>query len=309
MKRAQDAAAVTADVVIPTFNNVDELRVCLASLATQTLPPQKVFVCVDGSDDGTQQYLAQAQLGLDAEVIEHADGLNHGRALTRNLAIPRLQAPFVLFLDSDMVLRADALEHHIALLMDQECVSIGDVVYRESPGNLWARYQGTRGKNKKRAGEQVRALDFNTQNTALSTADLLAAGGFDSRFSTYGGEDTELGLRLARVRRLTFVFNASAVATTTETKTVSAGLAQLREFGRVNMHLIRDRHPSAPAPFWIDQFESDRFQDRLLRAAMNPLTDMVAGLLLRIPWFPIQRRLLNYKVLRAVWTGYREGRA
>lgn len=66
-----------------------------------------------------------------------------------------------------------------------------------------------------RAGSLVgRALWINATgaNTSLPRADFLAVGGFDPAFAAYGGEDSDLALRLKR-RGSTFWRNAGAWAT------------------------------------------------------------------------------------------------
>ena len=294
------------DVVIPTYNNVGDLRTCLDSLKNQALI-SGVFVCVDGSTDGTRDFLRETRFQFPLRTLEHRDHLNHGRAATRNLALPFLTAEFTLLLDSDMQLRSDAVARHAESLEKRPgTVSIGRVIFLNTAENLWARYQGTRGMNKAAQGSVIRPLDFVTANTALRTEDLVAVGGFDETLLGYGGEDTELGLRLAWERHVTFLFNGLAVASTVEDKTVAVGLRQLRAFAQTNLRAIRRRHPEGPAPFWIDHAESDRLADRLLRFLLNPLSDRVADVLLpRAPW-SIQRRLLNYKVMRSVFAGYRE---
>ena len=290
------------DVVIPTYDNVTELRACLASINRPG--DVRTLVCVDGSTDGTLEFLTNFESPFELRVLQHEDRRNHGRAATRNLALPYLEAPFVLLLDSDMRLEAHTAERHIALLKSRLCVSVGAVRYENTRRNLWPRYLMTRGMNKSRDGSLVRPLDFVTANSAMRTEDLLAVGGFDETLAGYGGEDTELALRLAD-RGLPFVFNGQAVATSVETKTVEEGLAELERYGATNLRTTRSRHPDLPAPYWIDRLESTRFRDRAFAALLNPVTDAVVNLALLIPWFPLQRRLLNYRVLRAVWSGYR----
>ena len=303
----RDSVSPTIDVIVPTFNNVDQLRRCLASLLRQRRPGIRAIVCVDGSTDGTVDFRQETDPSLPVVVVEHPDRRNHGRASARNLALPHLQAEFVLLLDSDMELEPDAIEGHLALLRRRECVSVGAVEYSNWRDNLWARYQGTRGMNKSAPDSEIRPLDFVTANTALRSEDLIAAGGFDETLTGYGGEDTELAIRLHREHGRTFRFNAAARARTVETKTIAAGLEQLRQYGATNLRTTRVRHPDGPAPFMIDRARSATPADRLFRAAMNPLTDAVVDLLLpRTPW-AIQRRLLNYKVVRAVFAGYLDG--
>ena len=294
------------DVVVPTYNNRSELSACLDAIGEAKGLVAKVIVCVDGSTDDTKEWLGTQMFAFPIAVREHPDGRNHGRGPARNLSLPELASEFVLFLDSDMRLHANAVARHLELLAMRDVVSIGDVRY-DPLSTVWGRYQGTRGKNKSIDGAEVRALDFNTQNVALRSEHVLALGGFDTSMSGYGGEDTELGLRLASERGLSFVFNERAVASTMEMKSVDQGLAQLDRFARTNLRSIRARHPAGAAPFWIDRLGSSRVPDRLLRLALNPIGERLARLLLfRVP-FAIQRRILDYLVLRTVWRGFWDG--
>jgi hypothetical protein len=94
-----------------------------------------------------------------------------------------------------------------------------------------------------------------------------------------------------------------------EPKTIERGHGELQLYARTTLRAIRKRHPNMPAPFGIDRAESTRWRDRALRALVNPLTDVFVDLALpRAPW-ALHRQLLNYKVLRMVFRGYREGAA
>jgi GT2 family glycosyltransferase len=293
----------TIDVVIPTFNNRDELLVCLDSLRDQGRSDIRALVCVDGSSDGSTEAVEQRADPFEIVVLVHKDGRNRGRAAARNLALPQLSARWVLFLDSDMRLRPGAIERHLQAMEREPVVSVGQVVYLNASSSLWARYQTTRGKNRRRPGERLRPLDFNSQHVAMATGDFRALGGFDEAFHEYGGEDTELGLRLGELGR-PLVFTADAIAETVDDAPVDARLAQLDRFSKTNLPLIRQRHPNGPAPFWIDRLESNRTQDRVLRMLLNPVSDWLARALLPRTPFPVQRVLLNYLVIRTVFRGY-----
>ncbi|MCH5689062.1 glycosyltransferase family 2 protein [Niabella sp. W65] len=122
------------DIVIPTYNNLEELKKCLGSLETQTFRNFKVWVAVDGSADGTLEYLSSGCFGFMLECLQHADNKNHGRAATRNLALGCLTATYVLFLDSDLVVEHNYLESHYAVLVNN-VISQGLICYKRGP--IW----------------------------------------------------------------------------------------------------------------------------------------------------------------------------
>ncbi len=293
------------DIVIPTYDNRPELETCLESLARQTRRDFTAYVCVDGSGDGTVEYLESSTFPFELRILQHPDRQNHGRAAARNLAVRHLSARFVLFLDSDMRLARDGLDRHLTVLHAQRCVSVGRVVYLNAAENVWARFLQTRGVNRARAGAFVRPLDFVTANSAVPTDEFVNAGGFDESLTGYGGEDTDLALKLAS-RGLTFVANPAAIAASIEEKTFEQGLDELDRFSRTNLEPLRRRYPSGPAPFWVDRLRSPRARDLLLRAVMNPITDRVARALVGHAPFPVQRLALNYLVVRTVFRGYAE---
>jgi GT2 family glycosyltransferase len=218
----------TVEVVVPTYQNVAELSRCLRSLEAQSLLPKRALVCVDGSTDGTTSFLANAEFSFEVVTLAHADGRNHGRAAARNLALTQLSSEIVVFLDSDMELEPDALRQHLKFVEERTLASVGDVVYINAQDNIWARYLATRGKNKSRPGAVIRPLDFATANTAIRSRDFTAVGGFDDTLSAgYGGEDFELGIRLAERRGVRFGFNAAARATTEDLLTVASCTLQV----------------------------------------------------------------------------------
>jgi glycosyltransferase involved in cell wall biosynthesis len=294
------------DVIVPTFQNLDELRECLAALDQQSSVELRVLVCVDGSTDGTLEWLSSAAFGFELIVLTHPDGRNHGRAQARNLALPHLRNEWLLLLDSDMRLEPGAAARHCALLSERDCVSVGAIEYRRTEGNLWARYLNTRGRNRYRDGATLSFNQFVTANSALSSTDFVRLGGFDWDLETYAGEDTEFAYRLATKGGRPFVYNSAALAWTVEDKTVEQAMAQFRAYGRTNLRTIHRKHPAMPHVFMTDRLGSLRLRDRMFRAVLNPSTDALARILLRWGPFAIQRRVLNYQVIRAVTSGWCE---
>jgi glycosyltransferase involved in cell wall biosynthesis len=299
----------TFDIVIPTYNNRAELERCMQSLDSQTVGDFRVLVCVDGSTDGTLDYLASSPTNRPTRVLTHEAGANRGRASTRNLAIPHVDSRYVLFLDSDMRLAPDALARHTVVLDESACASVGSVRYSNTDSNLWARYLSVRRLNRWPAGARLPFNQFAGANVAVPTEDFVALNGFDERLVNYGGEDAEFGYRLAHDLHRPILSNPSAEAISTEPKTVAMALAEFREFGRTNLQYLHVKHPEMPHVFFTDRVTSKRLGDRLFRSVMNPLTDLVAEMLLPFAPFRVKEQLINYQVIRAVCRGYLEGQA
>jgi glycosyltransferase involved in cell wall biosynthesis len=295
------------DVVVPTFNNANELRGCLDSLERQTLTDFRVLVCVDGSTDGTAELLDRRESSFPMLGLWHPERSNKGRAATRNLALPHLDSTFVVFLDSDMELEPEAIERHATVLEGEPCASVGSITYRNTSTNLWARYLSVRRLNRWKQGARLPFNQFAGANIGLRTADFRTLNGFDERLAGYGGEDGELGYRLAHELQRPIISNPAARAMSTELKTLDMALQEFRAFGRDNLHYLHSKHPSMPHVFFTDRLSSHRLRDRLFVAVMNPLTDRVVGAVLPVMPFVVQHQLINYQVIRAISRGYLEG--
>lgn len=295
------------DVVVPTYNNVDELRRCLDGIEAQSLTTFRILVCVDGSTDGTLDYLEARRRQIPLMVLGHEGGRNRGRAATRNLALPLLDSRYTLFLDSDMTLDEHALAAHEAVLRDRPSGSVGIIRYTNTDENLWAKYKAARRLSRWPAGSLLPPSQFITANASLHTNDLRRLGGFDETIATYGGEDVELGYRLATELGRPIVSNPDAVAIAEEEKSLRTAIDELRSFGRTNLRYLHSKHPNMPHVFRTEKLGSGRLQDRAFVALLNPLTDAVANALLAHAPFAIQEQLINYQIVRAVFQGYAEG--
>jgi len=294
--------------VVPTRNNLAELQTCVASLQEQRQPVQQILVCVDGSVDGTVAWVRDfAEEDSRVRCLTHEGNQHRGRAATRNLALTAIRDGFVWFVDSDMQLREDALALHLRLAVAKDATSVGAVEYSNREASTWAGYLNTRGRHRFSDGEAIPYTQFTTANSLVPAEHFLALKGFDLRFGGYGGEDIEFALRLLASSRRPLVNNLRAVAETIEDKTVPQAMQQFESFGETNLHLIERLHPEAERMFHLQRYGSSRPADRLYRLSMNPATDALAELALRIGPSGPRYQALNYKVVRAVWTGYHRG--
>ena len=231
------------DIIIPTCNNLVELKACLDGFACQTNRSFKVFICIDGSTDGTAAYLAQAAYPFEFAALEHPDRRNHGRNAARNLALPHLTAEYLLMVDSDAAPAPDLLDAHYNLLQRHEGVSVGMFTYTNTRDNLWARYLTTRGRNRLPDGARMAFHYFNSGNAAFKRSWFTELGGQDPAMVHYGGGDTEFAVRLFDRYHPPFFNNAKAVVSSAMNKDLAGALDQMIEFGRYNLKHIYKKHP------------------------------------------------------------------
>lgn len=293
-------------IVIPTYNNREELQRCLRALDQLRGHAFEVFVGVDGSTDGTAEWLTEAKFSYPMTALYHPNRGNQGRAATRNLALPHLKGTYTLFLDSDMEAREDLLDAHLLVLKNGASASIGMVRYRNRKSNRWVRYLSERGVGKYQRGAHVPFHYFITPNTALPTAWLKAVGGFDPKINRYGGEDMELGYRIHKQFAPAFVLNAEAQVTTTQPKELDEALEQLREYGGTGLPYITEKWPELSGIYWVDKVHSRRLKDRLFEfLTLQPFRGGAYFFTKITPYF-IARHLINYLVISYVHQGYRE---
>lgn len=278
---------------------------CLKGFERQTFRRFRVLICVDGSTDGTMGFLSKSRFSFPFKTIMHPGVKHKGRASTRNLCLNHLRFPYLCFLDSDIVPACDLLERHFELLNQTDCLSVGDVVYSGIRGNWVAEYHQERGRGKFNHGETMPPIYLNTQNVSLRSIYFIKTGGQDPLFgSTYGGEDTELGYRLWKSFHISAVANKKAVGYSDETKPLETWLVQLRQFGAMNLPLIRKKHPDLIRLYRMDLLSSNSLKSRFVRTLMKESLNRNLKLWLRPVPQNIRNRLIHFLVFLNIGLGY-----
>jgi len=216
---------IRISVVIPTYNRRTLLKKTLQALCHQTLPSAhfEVVVVDDGGSDDSQALCDTFADKLNIRYFWQADkGFRAGKA--RNIGIAAAEAPYVLFIDTGVLLHQAALERHLALHQNSEhplvCLGyvygfevrdevLDRVIPHITPENVSASIEVLK---------DVQALDirqrqydefgfnidswpapfdiFWTCHVSIEKQALVSAGMFDESFTSWGGEDVDLGVRL-----------------------------------------------------------------------------------------------------------------
>jgi len=95
-------------VIIPCYNHGEYLNTAIESILTQSYPHVEIFIVDDGSTDNTK---------LVAEkftTVNYIYQSNQGLSAARNAGIDKCKGQFVVFLDADDWLLADAIKINLA---------------------------------------------------------------------------------------------------------------------------------------------------------------------------------------------------
>ncbi|MCL2933167.1 MAG: glycosyltransferase [Trichodesmium sp. MAG_R03] len=184
-------------IIIPTYNRLGILEKCLRALESQTyeqpITQYEVIVVDDGSTDDTIPWLK-----ANATEFPHLQlwpQSHQGPAAARNLGIEVARGNFIIFIDSDLVVKDNFLQAHANTL----------IKYGEKSNRIF-----TYGRVINTCNfdfptlEPYKLTDFSaaffaTGNVAIARHWLIEAGLFDTDFQEYGWEDLELGIRLKKL--------------------------------------------------------------------------------------------------------------
>ena len=204
---------IKVSVVIPTYNRRRSLARTLETLFAQDYPSDEyeVLVAVDGSSDGTAEFLRQLKSNCALRVIEHPRNL--GQAAARNSAIEVALGDIVLFIDDDILCDRGLLKEHVAAHdgAPNQVVTGPILVSAESSATLATdRLIEVENNRPARARGEIPWHECGgAGNLSVPRALLLRCGGFDSRLFRMA-EDTDLILRLYKLGAR-FCFQPSAI--------------------------------------------------------------------------------------------------
>jgi len=179
-------------IIIPCYNQAEFVAEAVESALNQTFPDVEVIVVDDGSVDNPHLALRPYQ-----SRIRYIRQENRGLSAARNTGLAASSGDYLLFLDSDDCLAADALTRHTAILEAHSEYALTYSAWRqvsengvEILGEVHPREQGY-------ILEKLlkRNFFFFCSGTVIRRSCLYQVGSFDETLSW--GEDGDLWLRLA----------------------------------------------------------------------------------------------------------------
>lgn len=240
-------ASPEISVALPTCNRSDILRLCLASLAFQTLPAERweAVVVDDGSTDGTED-LCREPFPFHLNCVAQE---NRGAGAARRKSVEIAQGEFVLLCNDDTVASSNLLVEHLTVhrrRAGEKLAVLGEFRYSEGViKRALSLFVNTTAfffpQGALKATESYDQAYFVTCNVSVRRDAILAAGNFDPRFRV--AEDTELGTRLV-AQGLRVVYHPPATAWHEHASFTSRDLVRrANAYGAANWDLF-EKHPA-----------------------------------------------------------------
>lgn len=218
-----EESALTAAVIVTTYNRPDALAAVLEGYLAQTSAAFELIVADDGSTEDTRavvaEYSARAQFPVK-HVWQEDRGFR--AAAARNRALAATQADYIIFTDGDCVPPHDFVSRHCRLAARQRFLSgnrillseafTRDILAKRIPVHEWSLFRWLDARLKGRINRWIplvrlpdgawrtsapqRWEGVKTCNLSAWRADLLQVNGLDETYSGWGLEDSDLVLRL-----------------------------------------------------------------------------------------------------------------
>ncbi len=234
-------------VITVTFGRVELLARKAAALAAQTLTSQRFEWCVTTNGDAAAAAMLR---GLDLPFALRLVELpvNGPVAAGRNEAAAVAGGEVLLLSDDDVMPGPACLEEHLAAHGVGPAIERGPAIgMGRTPGSVVIgdlrlpeelREGTVREPFERTASLGGRALWINATgaNTSLLRDTFIGVGGYDAAFAAYGGEDSDLALRL---RRAGATFRRRAAAWATHVGRILPDTSKAYQAGRAGVRVWR----------------------------------------------------------------------
>ena len=162
------------------------------------------------------------------------------------------------------------------------------------------KYLDKRGGAKLPGGSRIPGKYFLSCNSSVPLDILRKTGGFDEGFKEYGGEDLELGLRIAG--QIPIYFVPEAITFHNHQRNMDQYFAIYRKYGEYSIPYLVKKHPDVLKDLRLDNIPAKNFTDLFTAfACSSPIYNSIKMLakLDKVPDF-----IYSYLVFRNYRDGY-----
>ena len=195
------SAIVSLSILIPVYNwDVGPLLTRLHSQCLQLPEGEEVEIIV--LDDGSSETYGNSTVAKHLSLVNYQEsGVNRGRAETRNRLLRQARGEYVLFLDADMLPdHEDFIQTYLAQARKDAEIVCGGISYRqyreENPDCSFYLYKSCKTEALAPSVRSAAPWRYLFTSNIMVRRDILSSVHFDARFTGYGFEDIEWGIRL-----------------------------------------------------------------------------------------------------------------
>ena len=207
--------APAATIIIPSRGRIDALAQTLAALGELVPAPAWEVIVVDNGSAAAEVRETEALLARLGPRGRLVGETRPGPAAARNRGAAQAQAPLLIFIDNDILVRPDFVALHVeAQRLAGGAWVIGRIVhsprlretafgrYRDA---VWERFHEEQG-----GVRLAETAGMSAANLGVARTQFQELGGFDEQFAIASCEDAELGYR-ARARGYRIVYDPQNV--------------------------------------------------------------------------------------------------
>jgi glycosyltransferase involved in cell wall biosynthesis len=187
----------TLSIVIPFYNAEQTIGRCLTCVEAALRPGMEVILVDDGSTDGSVRDASR----FPFELIRLP--ARSGPAAARNRGAEKARGEYLLFLDSDVLVRPGTFEALLRSYSENPQIVGVSAIYSDravAPG-LFQEFKALEETYKYSAYRADRYSAFDTACGSVRRDVFHEVGGFNSEYSDADTEDVELGYSIARKYR------------------------------------------------------------------------------------------------------------
>ena len=274
-------------IIIPVRNQKDTLLATLNSLKSQIKKPRvfEIVICDDDSTDGTGDAVKKLRFPIFFKYFINTPAL--GRAANRDQGVARSVGKRMIFIDGDMI----PDENFIAGMIDDgdmDSVKLGRVLPPpDEKLNGLEKYLYSRGRyTYKDDGAVLPGRLFTSNNFCISRNNYAKIGGFDPKFTGWGGEDIDFGLRLEK-SGIQLKNAPKAITYHHHKRTLKSMRSDFYDFGRLTFAYLIEKHPE-----FLDQIPANLIGMKDSKGNINPLSGLLSKLIINSAAYGIISRMI-----------------
>tara|TARA_B100000902_G_C27240701_1_gene879827 strand:- start:173 stop:1069 length:897 start_codon:yes stop_codon:yes gene_type:complete len=294
---------ISIDIVIPCYNVEKVIEECVRSLYHQIYPDNKYhcYFVNDASTDRTAEILDSFNNNDNITIIHHEKNL--GLSSARNTGINKCNADFIAFLDGDMTVENNWLESFLPYFKKDTIAVMGDnvpptdIILNSVEKYYFGNLRGARQFND---GDNISFEYMLYGNAMIRSSGLLASGLFDEKIISYGGEDTDLSVRIFDIFPNCFVFSKKSNSVHYHRRSLKEFCSSMETYGKHNLPVLIKRYPHHKIKFgggWIKSIKG--------YLLFNFIIFGIIKMIYRL--FPLQV-LIKYMVVRSTIIGARNSK-